>query len=267
MAREKRPVRDLFVKLGVAVFLLVYVTTVAHAQTGKRWTLSFDVKDKDAVWLELRDDDPPNFSSRSNTIALARLTNMNFKRGDTSTSAHFEIAGEAGKIICDGVVNADGGAGRYTVRNDLQYIPQLEAMGVRFEDRPDDLVSFILNDLTLDYAKQMRAATDVLDAYRLLKMRKLQVTPDYIRSMNEAAGQKLSSEDVISAAKIDLTPEYVREIRSLRGDASIEEIVRLKKKDVPVEYVKASLKCRGDASLWDIARNRQRGRSACPTAY
>lgn len=267
MPCEKHPVRDLFVRLGIAVFLLVYVTTVAHAQSGKRWTMSFDIKDKGSVWLELRDDDPPNYNSRSRTIPLSRLTNMNFKRGATSTAAHFEIYGEAGKIICDGVVNADSGAGRYTVHNNPQYVAQLESLGIRFEERPDDLTSFILNDLSLDYAKQMRASTDVSDAYRLLKMRKLQVTQEYIHSLNDAAGQKLSAEDVISAAKIDLSPDYVKEIRSLRGDASVQEIVRLKKKDVPVDYVRASLKCRSDVSLWDIARNRQRGRSACPAAY
>jgi len=261
--------RNFCIRLALAIFLLAYAASTAQAQTpGKRWSLAFDRKDTQSAYLELSDNDPANFSHRSLMIPVSRLSHANFKPGDTSTAAHFEITAEAGTIVCDGVVNADSGAGKYTVRNDPQYVSQLRGLGLRFEDDdPSDLVSYILHDMSVGYARQMKAVTDVAEAERVLKMKKLDVTPQYVQTLNAATGQKLSGEDVIMAAKVDLRPEFIQQIRALRSDASIEEIVQLKKKDVPVDYVKAALKCRSNASLDDIVHDRKHGRSACPASY
>jgi hypothetical protein len=260
--------RNFWLRLALAIFLLVYAASTAQAQTpGKRWSLAFDRKDTQSVYLELSDNDAGNFSHRSLMIAVSRLNQANFKPGDTSTAAHFEITGEAGTIVCDGVVNAESGAGKYTVRNNPQFLSQLRGLGLRFEEEPDDLVSYILHDMSVGYARQMKAITDVAEAERVLKMKKLDVTPQYVQTLNTAAGQKLSGEDVIMAAKVDLRPDFIQQIRALRSDASIEEIVQLKKKDVPIDYVKAALKCRSNASLDDIVHDRKHGRSACPASY
>jgi hypothetical protein len=231
----QEPVMNPILRRTFSLFIAL-VTTAAFAQEQGRWSGHF-LPDKTVDLALQQNGQNRGFNNRFMTLPLARLQNLNFSRGQSSTNAHFEMKAEAGTIAFDGVVSGDTGAGKYAFTPDPRFNQAMSQLGLPID--PDQQLSYALNNVTVAYAKTMRDATGATEGERVLKMAKLDVDLAYVQKMSQVFSQKLGAEAVIDLAKHDITSEYVQRISEVFGQKlGIEEVVDLAKHDVTPEYVR-----------------------------
>ena len=193
----------------------------------------------------------------------------------------FAIVRDAGRIDCEGYLKDGHGAGTFTFTPDADYMPAMDALGFGGVSE-DKQFAMMIHDVTLAYAKQMKAenldglTTDKLLAFAIFNVtretiRDLRaeglaarnvdkliafhvhgIKPEFVRDVRKS-GLK-PNEDQLVAMKIHgVTPEYVAEVQKMGfAHPSADELVAMRIHDVSPEYI-ASMKSRG---LKDLTINK-----------
>jgi hypothetical protein len=246
--------------LLLATFLLT-AFAVSDGQDQGRWTAHF-LPDKSVyITLQSGGDNQKGLSNHSMTLPESRLQDANFAPGTSSSNAHFSLRTEAGTVTFNGVVNGDTGAGDYVFAPDPGFPKKMKQLG--FTIAPEQQLLFALNNVTVDYARSMRDATEVKEPGRLLKMARLRIDSDFAARLSKAFGEKLEAEEVIEAAKHKVTPEYIASIHKLLPRAEFDDIGRLQRRAVSVEFISEARKCRPDITAEQIEELKNKHGSPC----
>src|SRR5262249_11706809 len=138
---------------------------------------------------------------------------------------------------------------------------ELRKMGLAVES--DQALSYVLYNMTIAYARQMKSLTGATDGHDVLKMLKLEIDANQVQQLSKAMGRSLQAEEGIAAANHELTPQYTEALRRLLPGAEFDEIDHLQKHSISVEFVQTAVKCHPQVSAGEIDRLKKRFGSPC----
>lgn len=187
--------------------------TIERTRPGSRWINSSDMK-------------------------LERFRGLPANAPDITGAASFEFVGDAGRLICTGTFTGSRGIGTYEFVRNAQFSSELTKLGY---DAPadDQLFSMLMADVTLQFARDVKAAGVPSTSKELLEMRIHGVTSDYIRQMHSSGYTTLTAKEYVEMKIHGVTPELVREVKQAGYDIPARNIVEMKIHGVSPEYIRA----------------------------
>jgi hypothetical protein len=136
--------------------------------------------------------------------------------------AHFTIVRDAGTIDCQGFVQEQRGAGRFTFKPNQQYGQEMQKLGFSFKG--DDLFSAAIFDVSLEFAGALKnLSVQGLDAEKLVAFRIHGVSPEFIRDLR-SAGLHANDADKLIAFRIHgVSSEFMKGLRGVGVDVTDED--------------------------------------------
>lgn len=143
----------------------------------------------------------------------------------SQVSAH--LTGDAGELVCDGVVHDGVLAGRFRFNPSATFPGAMAAIG--FDGvTPRKQFSFLMLDVTPAWAKEMRTLGVIeLSTNKLDGLRALHVDADYIRAIAAAGYPELRAGKLTEMKAVGVTPEKVREARAMGFQPSEQELIQM----------------------------------------
>jgi hypothetical protein len=208
--------------------------------------LSFGFKQGGSEWINETD------------VPISTLRDFSLSMLDKSGPIKFEYVRAAGELICGGTASHGRASGTFTVKENPEFTAALEKMAYRAPDE-QDVVSLMMSDVTLDFARDVKATGLDLSAGDLGELRSHGVTPDYIRKARQAGLTKLSADDFCELRTHGVEPEYLQRIFAVDPKLSTEDICELRTHGVEPEYLKGIEATGLNPSIEDICELRTHG--------
>jgi hypothetical protein len=147
------------------------------------------------------------------------------QREGASASAH--LSGEAGEIVCDGVMHDGVLSGRFRFTPNAAFAQQMAALG--FEGiLPRKQLSFLMLDITPAWTKQMRAlGVTEMTTGKLNSLRALHVDADYIHGIAAAGYPELRANKLTEMKAVGVTPQKVAEAKALGFQPTEQELIQM----------------------------------------
>lgn len=140
---------------------------------------------------------------------------------------HFTIQGDAGKVEAEGSATAGTAAGGFQFTPDSGYAAELRKLGLG-EINPDTQIAFVLQDVGLDFARQMIAFKIAgLTADKLLAMRIHGLEPAYVKDLRSAGAQAADADQLIAFRIHKVTPALVAALHQGGGVPDDSHLVAL----------------------------------------
>jgi hypothetical protein len=179
------------------------------------------------------DDEQSNIQMNWPTSALSGLDLKTPGKHDVT----FVVSRDAGRVDFEGFMKDEEGAGTFRFTPDTKFVASMSAIGFPGIDAPKQF-AMALHDVSLDYAKQMKAENlSNLDTDKLLAFRVFNVNPQFIRDMR-AAGVPAKDADRLIAFRVHgVTPAMVRELRKSSIDTSEDQLIAFRVHGVTPEFV------------------------------
>jgi beta-lactamase regulating signal transducer with metallopeptidase domain/uncharacterized protein YnzC (UPF0291/DUF896 family) len=116
------------------------------------------------------------------------------------------------------------------------YIDGLKAAGLT-NLSVDQLIALKVQDVTPEYARDMKTLCQQTDANNLIAMKVQDITPQYVRAM-QAAGLNFDTGKLIGMKVQGITPEYIQQLQKLGFNPTADEAIAMKVQDISPEYVR-----------------------------
>ncbi|HEY4903312.1 MAG TPA: M56 family metallopeptidase [Candidatus Sulfotelmatobacter sp.] len=116
------------------------------------------------------------------------------------------------------------------------YIDGLKSVGLT-DLTADQLIALKVQDVTPEYIRGLNEQGLHPGADKIIAMRVQGVTPEYVRGLKDV-GLNPDVDRLISLKVQDVTPEYVRDLKAAGVNADAEKIISMKVQDVAPEYVR-----------------------------
>jgi beta-lactamase regulating signal transducer with metallopeptidase domain len=204
--------------------------------------------------LMLSMPDAPRMSGTSfedlSTFRIRDLTDAQIT-SPFRTNAHFEIVRESGTFVCDGYFEAGYGTGEFVLHLDPSFNPQMAALG--FTNIADkQFVSMALFEAgTRDLGELRAAGLPVPSFDQLIGMRVLGVTPEFIRSI-EQAGFTPRIDDLIGMWANGVTEDFAREMQQIYPSVSLNDLIGMKVQGVTVNFAREMRQSDPSISINDL---------------
>ena len=202
-------------KLFAAVAVCVFISGLAAAaEIRGAWTA--EVQDDGRIQLNLTHRGNHN----GHTMAasdFAGLTDAAL-RATTQTAATFELKREAGHIAFEGTFRNGFGAGQFTFNENPNYIATLRNLGVTFEESDhddDEMLTMTMLDVSTDFIRSLQAeGYRGLSGEKYVAMRIFKVTPELIRELRSLGFDKIDADELVATRIHKVTPDYIRSMRA-----------------------------------------------------
>jgi hypothetical protein len=141
---------------------------------------------------------------------------------DAKHDVHFTIVRDAGTIDCQGFVQEQRGAGRFTFKPNQQYGQEMQKLGFSFKD--DELFSATTFDVSLEFVRALKTlSVQGLDAGKLVAFRIHGVSPAFIRDLR-SAGLHANDADRLIAFRIHgVSSEFMQGLHGVGLDVTDED--------------------------------------------
>ena len=218
------------------------LTTVAAyaADVHGAWTATSDSPDR--VHLTMATGKWMNFGESFDLSDLGLSSST--VQSTTSAPVTLRLQRDAGTLVLEGTFKNGDGAGQFTFTPNTAFFDQLRALDVPIDlqgDRPegDQLFTLALMNVTIDYVKQMRAIFPDATLRELRKLRGVDVTPEYVRSMRAAGVEVSDAHDAARLRAVDVTPQFVDELaRAGYTNLSTRDLVRAAAAGVNGDFIR-----------------------------
>jgi hypothetical protein len=146
------------------------------------------------------------------------------QREGASLSAR--MTGEAGEVVCDGVVHDAVLAGRFRFTANENFLQQMASLG--FDGiLPRKQLGLLMLDVTPAWTRQMQAlGITEMTTNKLNGLRALHVDADYIHSLANAGYPELRANKLVEMKAIGVTPEKIAEIKALGFQPTESELIQ-----------------------------------------
>lgn len=232
--------RALAILLALIVPAIGGVASASSAVTGT-WSLEPSAT-PGAVHFSIRTEDADGEShvSSSFSTTLAELGLSDAQLRSPGIHVTFTLSREAGSIACDGWIANGKGGGPFTFTPNPAYASAMRSLGAGSLTPQNQLVGAVL-DISTAYVRSMAAAGyPDLSFANLTAFRALKIDAAYARAMRGAFGSNgLPASQLTPLKALDVSPEYLASMQSVGVPiASAEEAIRLRALHIDGAYVK-----------------------------
>ena len=229
-----------WVIIGMAAVMWGLAGAASEVRNGQ-WTLQRS-DTADAVMLSLRSSRGVRSFNSSSDWPKAQFAGVDFSRAGTQ-EVRFTLTRDAGKFDFEGVLRDGAGAGSFQFTPDARYAQQMQALG--FDGAAADPMSFAIHDVSLSFARDMRAANlQNLDTDKLVEFRIHGVSRDFIDKLDAAGVNERDSEQLVAFRIHGVTPEMVQRLRAAGYNPRSEDLIAMRIHGATPEWMEA-LKQRG----------------------
>lgn len=195
-------------------------------------------------------------SSRPYPITSFKSFSMDyFERGGKQV---FTFVQDAGELRCEGTFRFGRGSGEYTFTPNPTFVARLRELGYE-TPAESDLFALMASDISLDFAREVKAAGLGGSLDQLVELRVNGVSADYIREARSAGYTDFTARDYTQLHIHGVNTEYLRQLKEAGYNLSSADITELRIHGVPADFVK-DLKTAGyDISSREIAELRIHG--------
>ena len=224
---------------AIALFVLLIAASSAAAEIRGAWTA--EVQDDQKIQLNLTH----RGSHNGHTMAasdFAGLTDAAL-RATTQTPATFELKREAGRIALEGTFKNGFGAGQFTFNENPNYIATLRNLGVTFEESDhdgDEMLTMTMLDVSTDFIRSLQAeGYRGLSGEKYVAMRIFKVTPELIRELRSLGFDKIDADELVATRIHKVTPDYIRSMRAAGyTNLSLDNLVAFRIHKVTPEFIR-----------------------------
>src|ERR1051325_5757514 len=138
------------------------------------------------------------------------------------TQVAFELRRDAGTLAMEGVFRRNEGAGHFSFRPNPRYYETVRALGVelRRDDDEEQLFSLAMTDVSPDYIRSMQQAGYRVNLEQYMSMRIFRVTPQLVDELRSLGYRDVDFDDLIATRVHPGTRASVRQMRAA-GSASL----------------------------------------------
>ncbi len=200
-----------------------------------------------------------NWSQENNQVPVSNF--RNFRQGSLNSvgPVQFEYVQDAGRLVCEGRMFFGKGSGTWTFQPNDEFVRELRELGYATPDQ-EQLFRMTLDGVNLEFARTakeagLRASTD-----DLLEMRRFRVTPESVRSLQEAGYRGFTAGDFIDLKKHGVRTELAQMAMDLGYRFRSQELIDLTAHGVTEDYLR-NLRATGITGLTSeqIVKLRQHG--------
>jgi hypothetical protein len=146
---------------------------------------------------------------------------------ENGTAITAKLTGDAGELVCIGMVRDEGLAGRYHFTPYPTFPAKMKSLG--FDGiTPSMQMSFLILNITTSWVTEMKdlGVTDLSTA-KLFGLRALHIDANYIEALSAAGYTERDAGRLTEMKAVGVTPEKAREARSLGFAPSEEELIEM----------------------------------------
>ncbi len=188
-----------------------------------------------------------HFSS-SSMLPLEQLRGLSHElMNSAGANVRFEIARDAGTLVCEGYFKNGNGAGAFTFSPNSRFVSEMQSLGYAGLST-DKVFSMAVHDVTLAYAHDLRALGIDPVSDQLIAMRIHGVAIEYIKAMQALGYDELSPDNLIAMRIHGVSAEFAGELKTLGYNASIDQMVAMRIHGGTPEFAK-ELKTLGYGSV------------------
>jgi len=173
----------------------------------------------------------------SSDVSFSRFKGLSYETIDRGGKAKFEYVVDAGKLICEGSFHWGSGSGTFTAVPNPQFIFELEKLGFTGPSK-EDAFSLIMSGLSLDFAREVKAAGIGASISDLENMQNMGVGITYVRELRDEGYNNLSAHDVIELHNMGVRGSYLAALKDSGYDLPVREIVNLHNMGVDPAYLR-----------------------------
>jgi hypothetical protein len=164
----------------------------------------------------------------------------------SETPVQFELPRDAGTFRFDGTFKQRDGAGHFAFEPNLSFPATLRSLGVAFEDsdehrRPleERLLTLAMLDVSADYIRSMQAAGYRTTLKEYTEMRIFNVTPALINELASLGYKDLSSRQLVTTQIHGAKPDFIRALAAegYRG-LSLDQLVTFRIHGVSIDFIR-----------------------------
>lgn len=243
-------------RIAAALLLLTLATAAGAAEIRGAWTADASDKDGQAYFQFNRKG-----SNNGRTMQLASFSGLTSAqvRATSQAPVTFTLPAEAGTVTLEGTFKDGFGAGQFSFAPNPAFFDTVRAMGVSVEsekrrngrerDQDERLLQFALSDLSTAFIQSMRAAGYDVSLDKYLAFRIFNITPAWIRELNDLGYRDLDSDQVTAFRIHKVTPEFIRGMRELGyDDIDADKLVAMRIHRVTPDFVR-ELKAAGYSGI------------------
>jgi len=153
------------------------------------------------------------------------ISRQSLQAESSSASAH--LTGEAGDLICEGVVRDGVLSGRFHFTANPTFVHTMADLG--FDGiTPRKQLSFLMLDITPAWTREIKAlgVTD-LTTSKLTGLCALHVDADYIHAMAAAGYPELRANKLTEMKAVGVTPDKARDARAMGFQPTEQELIQM----------------------------------------
>jgi beta-lactamase regulating signal transducer with metallopeptidase domain len=191
-------------------------------------------------------------------VPLSSLRDFSLNMLERDGPLQFEYVREAGELLCEGTVRGGRAHGTFTVKPNAEFVSALEKSGYSAPDERD-VVFMVMSDVTVQFAREVKATGLELTPGDLAELRSHGVTADYIRQARQAGLNQFSAHDFCELRTHGVEPDYLQGIVAADPKLTADDIAELRTHGVEPDYLKGMQATGIALSMEDIASLRTHG--------
>lgn len=225
------------------VTMLTISATALSAQIHGAWTLTQNDKDPAKFYLNMTRG---GWSHNGNTVRLSSFQGLTAAQvgSQTQVPVQFRIASDPGVITFDGTFRKGDGAGQFEFAANPNFFTQVRNLGVKVNRREgrseeDELYWMAMADLSLSYVREMHAIYPDADLRELLKLRAVDVTPQWLSEMRAAGVNPKDSHEAKKLAAVGVNAQFIREMAAAGySGLTTRQLIKLKATGVDAKFIR-----------------------------
>lgn len=218
----------------------------SHSSSSSPLRLSFGFRRDGSDWTERTD------------VPFSSLRDFSLDMLERDGPVKFEYVREAGELLCEGTVRGGRAHGTFAVKPNAEFVSALEKMGYSAPDERE-VVFMMISDVTLQFAREVKATGLELTLGDLAELRSHGVTADYIRQARQAGLNQFTAEDFCELRTHGVEPLYLQRLVAADPKLAADDIAELRTPGVEPDYLKGMQATGIALSMEDIASLRTHG--------
>lgn len=206
----------------------------------EEWHQTWKIYSSDAagkVHFGIERSKPNHQWNASNDMSWSRFQGLSADSLSRGGAVKFEYVHDAGRLLCEGHVASGTGAGTFTFVPNPQYSAELQRLGYTGVD-PDKVFDMLMMDVSLEFARGIRAEFASATTDDLVKMRIHGVTLDYIREVHQAGYRDLSVQDFVDMRIHGVSTEFIRDLKAAGYNITARQLIELRIHGVSSDYLR-----------------------------
>lgn len=233
-------------RIAATILLMAIAASASAAEIRGAWTADASAKEDGKAYFQFN----RKGSNNGRTMQLASFRGLSTAqvRSASQVPVTFTLPAEAGTVTLEGTFKQGFGAGQFTFSPNPAFLDTVRAMGVSVEsekrrgrerDQDARLLQLALSDVSTAFIQSMRTAGYDVSLDKYLAFRIFNITPAYVRELNDLGYRDLDSDEITSFRIHKVTPEFIRGMRELGyDDIPARKLVAMRIHRVTPEFVR-----------------------------